>query len=75
MHGNPVCAVLVVNPGLLFERLAKAGIRRIRVIPIPPTSGHVLALLIVGWLKVPDKRLQTAAVGSAVELADTLIRK
>jgi len=75
LSGNPVCADLAANPGLLFERLAKAGIRRICVIPIPPTNGRVLALFLVGWLELPDKRLQAAAVGSAVELAGTLVRQ
>jgi hypothetical protein len=76
LDGNPVCADLAANnAGLLFDRLGKAGIVRICVIPIPPTGGGVLAFFIVGWLEVPDKRLQAAAVGSAVELAGTLVRE
>jgi hypothetical protein len=75
LRGDPVCAEIDKSPNLLFERLLKAGIKKVCVIPIPPESGKVLALFIIGWLEEPDSRVQSIAVDGASELAATLARR
>jgi hypothetical protein len=74
LYGDTVCVNLVpMMPALLFERLFKAGIQRVCIIPIPPQKGKVLALFLVGWLELPDSRLQAITIEAAAELANNLV--
>jgi len=74
LRGNAVCQdIAVTMPSLLIERLAKAGVRRMCAVPIPPISGRVLAVMIIGWMEIPEPRLQSIGLDSAVELAAKLV--
>jgi hypothetical protein len=76
LNGDPVCAdVVSTMPALLFERLAKAGIKRACIVPIPGEKGKVLAVFLIGWLDLPDDRLQRITIEAAAELADNLVSR
>jgi hypothetical protein len=75
LRGSPVCADPPLGRALLLERLAAGGVRRICLIPVPPVSGQVLAIILIAWRELPDKRMEWAAVDAAGELAATLVRQ
>jgi hypothetical protein len=74
LSGDTVCTdITTTMPSILFERLAKAGIRRGCIVPIPGARGKVLAVFLIGWLDMPDQRLQNITIDAASELANNLV--
>jgi hypothetical protein len=76
LGGDPVCTDVTASmPSILFERLAKAGITRACIVPIPGARGSVLALFLIGWLEAPDQRMQNITIDAATELANNLVNR
>jgi hypothetical protein len=76
LGGDPYCTdIKATMPSILFERLAKAGITRGCIIPIPGARGNVLAIFLIGWLEAPDQRMQSITIDAATELANNLVSR
>jgi len=77
MSGHVACrAVLSDDDGDLFtKRMLADDIHRLCIIPVPPAPNILVGLLIVAWVKSPDKSTEEAALGLARETASTMVSR